>query len=159
MAVRGGHKLKKFIRGAGRGGVKSIQVGFFASARYPDGTPVTNVAAWNEFGTEYGERIPERPFMRRSTKTVKAKLRAQLISGAIDTRKGIVNVTAAGRLGLVFQREIQETITKLKTPKNAPSTKRRKNRTARNKESEPNPLIDTGFMKRSVTFKVTRFGT
>ena len=64
--VTGGRAAKQFIlqaKRAQRGAVEELQVGFFATAKYPDGTPVTNVAVWNEFGTG---RIPERPFFRQA---------------------------------------------------------------------------------------------
>ena len=68
--TRGGKKLQEFIRKAKTAdGVKYVEIGFYSTARYPDGTPVTNVAAWNEFGTD-GKNgvgaIPERPFFRLS---------------------------------------------------------------------------------------------
>ena len=64
--VTGGRAAKQFIlqaKRAQRGAVEELQVGFFATAKYPDGTPVTNVAVWNEFGTG---SIPERPFFRQA---------------------------------------------------------------------------------------------
>ena len=62
--IKGGKKLNAFIRKAKNAkSVKEIQVGFFSSAKYPDGTPVAAVAAWNEFGTK---RIKERPFFRNA---------------------------------------------------------------------------------------------
>ena len=58
---RGGKKLQRLLREAGKGGVSGVKGGFFSTAKYDDkrGTPVAAVAAWNEFGTE---TIPERPF-------------------------------------------------------------------------------------------------
>ena len=51
--TRGGKKLREFIRKAKTAdGVKDVEVGFYSTAKYPDGTPVTNVALWNEFGFE-----------------------------------------------------------------------------------------------------------
>ena len=45
--VKGGQKAKQFIlqaKRAQRGAVDELQVGFFSTSKYPDGTPVTNVA-------------------------------------------------------------------------------------------------------------------
>ena len=62
--IKGGDKLRRFLREAKSASrVKATEVGFFSEARYPDGTPVPAVAAWNEFGTT---RIPERPFFRQA---------------------------------------------------------------------------------------------
>ena len=65
--VTGGRKLAAFLRqakAAQASSVKGIDVGFFSTAKYPDGTPVAAVAAWNEFGTERNgqQHVPERPF-------------------------------------------------------------------------------------------------
>ena len=84
MATRtkGGKKLDAFLRKAkGAKGVGSLEIGFYSTAKYPDGTSVTNVAFWMEYGFEskyfpvqakdgtwiYIKRqtpkqVPERPF-------------------------------------------------------------------------------------------------
>ena len=62
--VKGGAKLRAFFRQAKSAQrVDDVQVGFFATAKYDNGTPVAAVAAYNEFGTK---RIPERPFFRQA---------------------------------------------------------------------------------------------
>ena len=69
----GGRKIKRLFDTALKGGVREVDVGFFSTATYPDGTPVAAVAAWNEFGTQRGGRphIPERPFFRRAIKSMR----------------------------------------------------------------------------------------
>jgi len=52
VTFSGGEKLQALFQNAGKGGVKSVDVGVFSSARYPDGTPVALVAAVQEFGAE-----------------------------------------------------------------------------------------------------------
>ena len=42
-----------------------LEVGFFESATYKDGTKVAQVAYWNEYGTP---TIPPRPFFRDAIK-------------------------------------------------------------------------------------------
>ena len=87
VAVKGGQKLKAYLKaGKATPSVTGVRVGFFAKSRYPDGTPVTNVAAWNEFGTKGSNKlvtirsrgkvfrfksggIPKRPFMRYANRT------------------------------------------------------------------------------------------
>ena len=54
----GGRRIRKLLRTALKGGVGEVEVGFFSTATYPNGTPVAAVAAWNEFGTERGEQEP-----------------------------------------------------------------------------------------------------
>ena len=76
--TKGGKKLDEFLRRAKTAdGVDTVEIGFFSDAKYPDGTPVTNVAAWNEFGTENkdgSERIPERPFFRQAIPKMKTPI-------------------------------------------------------------------------------------
>jgi hypothetical protein len=60
--ITGGKKLDAYLANRvnklKRG---ELRVGFLENATYPDGTPVAQVAAWQEFGTD---TIPPRPFFR-----------------------------------------------------------------------------------------------
>ena len=61
IKIHGGEKLKEFLRRAKAAqafNVRKLEIGFWDTARYPDGTPVTNVAAWNEWGTKKGPNTP-----------------------------------------------------------------------------------------------------
>ena len=140
--TRGGEKLKKFIFEAKKGGIKGVDVGFFSSARYKDGTPVTNVAAWNEFGTS---RSRERPFFRQAIEKMEEPLKKYLRS-ELPRQKMVVTPLIATRVGEIAKNEIQKSIVGLKIPANRPYTIAKKKRS--------NPLIDTSFMKNSVTYKV-----
>ena len=73
MAVRGGLKLAAFLRKAksaqGSGAqVQRMQVGFYATSRYQDGTAVTNVAATNEFGDRNGRSPRGRSSVTRTVR-------------------------------------------------------------------------------------------
>ena len=146
--VQGGRKLKAWLKKAktAQARSKSVSVGFFSTAKYPDGTPVAAVAAWNEFGTE---RIPERPFLRQSIEGAE-KVIMPVLKDGIDPRDMALDRTTAGKVGLVMQARIQRSITELRTPANAPST------TAPRPQGKgsSNPLIDTGHMRDSVTYVV-----
>lgn len=101
---------------------------------------VAQYATFNEFGTA---DIPERPFFRESlrknrTKYGKALGRALQRDLAADRALGLIGAEAAA--------DLQESITTLRTPPNAPSTVAQK--------GSSNPLIDTGRMRQSVTFDV-----
>ena len=113
-------------------------------AKYDDkkGTPVAAVAAWNEFGTE---TIPERPFFRRAIAEMEGGI-SNIVKAGIDTKKMVVDDRLADRVGAYAQGQIQESITALKEPPNAPSTIKEK--------GSSSPLIDTGHMRESVTWKV-----
>ena len=142
----GGRRLRGQLaraKRAQRGMVDEVRVGFFASSRYPDGTPVTNVAAWNEFGTSRG--IPERPFMRLSARDSRDELRTH-IKQTIDPKTMAVSQQDANRMGALLAFNIQRTIKKLREPPNSPVTIARKG-------GKSNPLINTGQMVNDVTYK------
>jgi hypothetical protein len=145
VTFSGGEKLAKVLREAGRGGIKSVDVGVFASAKYTDGTPVAAVAAWNEFGTA---TIPERPAIRIANKE-NEKVLIRLIKNTVDPEKMIITKDIGGLIGANHQGATQQSITKLRDPANAASTIKLK--------GSSNPLIaekDTISYKKSITFKV-----
>lgn len=153
--IKGGSKLARFAKTAGKGGVKEVQVGVFATARYQDGTPVAAVAAWNNFGTENRDgsvRIPARPFLSTAAKTMRKPITKHL-RAAMRGRKGVVSRTIASQVGLLGQREIQQQIRDGNWKPNAPSTRKVKRGKGRKKGSIK-PLIDTGLMRRSVSYKI-----
>lgn len=96
------------------------RVGWFETAKYPDGTPVAYVAAIQEFGSG---PIPPRPFMRPTAEARRplwSKLAADQARLALSG-----NVTAAAmveRLGLQMAGDISKTISKLTTPQLSPTT-------------------------------------
>ena len=141
---RGGKKLQRLLREAGKGGVSGVKVGFFSTARYQDGTPVAAVAAWNEFGTE---TIPERPFFRNALAESERGV-SNILAKGIDTKKMVVDERLAGRVGEYVQGKIRDSITALKEPPNAPETVRRK--------GSSDPLMDTGTLRNSVAWEVER---
>ena len=151
----GGKKLRRLLREAGKGGVSGVKVGFFSTAKYQDGTPVAAVAAWNEFGTK---TIPERPFFRNALAEMEDGI-ANIIKAGIDPRRMVVDDRLAGRVGEYVAGQVQESITALKDPPNAPETVARKRKKLHGKKGVgggENPLIDTGFMHDSVTWQAER---
>ena len=121
-------------------GSERLEIGFFETARYPNGTFVAQVARYNEFGTL---NIPMRPFFRNAiNKNIKkwyATLQNAITQNATPSK-------ALSIVGEVARADIIQSITDLRTPPNAESTIKQKKST--------NPLIDTGLMRRSVTYKV-----
>lgn len=142
VTFTGGEKLKEFFKNAGKGGVSSVDVGIFASAKYQDGTPVAAVAAWNEFGTA---TIPERPAIRIANKENEKTL-LNLIKRTVDPETMVVTPKIGGLIGANHQGATQQSITKLSSPANAPGTIKAK--------KSSNPLIDDGTYRNSITFKV-----
>jgi len=147
VSFEGGEKLKKFFKNAGKGGIRSVDVGIFAGSRYPDGTPVAAVAAWNEFGTDHGwGRIPERPAIRNANRGNEDTL-IRLIKNTVDPETMVITKRIGGLIGKSHQWATQQSIINLRDPANKESTKKAK--------KSGNPLIgkdDT--YKNSITFKV-----
>lgn len=93
-------------------GTRVAQVGWFDTAKYPDGTPVAYVAAIQEKGSP-GNGIPPRPFIRPTiedqkaawSKTIGDGLR-QVILGKLTTEQVLdgVGLQAAGDIGAEIER-------------------------------------------------------
>ena len=152
QTVIGGSKLKAFIRqakAAQAGSVKDVEIGFFASAKYPDGTPIAAVAAWNEYGTERNgqQHVPERPFFRNAIRGAPDEL-LEVIKEKIDPRTMAFDEKVAGAVGQVMVGRVQKSITTLRDPPNAPSTIAGK--------GSSNPLINNGDMRKAATYRVNK---
>ena len=145
--VRGGKRLKKFIRDALRAkDGPDVEVGFFATAKYPDGTPVALVAAVNEFGTDDGH-IPERPFFRNAIRKGKEPVREVLAENLTHENGYALDRRTLELVGHQLTAEIKKSIVTLRDPPNAPSTIKAK--------GSANPLIGkTSTMILAVTHRV-----
>jgi hypothetical protein len=120
-----------------------LQVGFMEGAAYPDGTPVALVAAINEYGRpSIGQ--PPRPFFRRAIAAHASEWAGELATllRANDYDPG----PALEVQGRVIQGEIKQSISDLTDPPLKPSTVKAK--------GFSKPLIDTGYMLNSVTYRV-----
>ncbi|WP_438381477.1 hypothetical protein ABHV46_10825 [Asaia sp. BMEF1] len=105
--LRGGDKLRKALddlaKKVARGG--TVEAGVFEDATYPDGTPVAQVAQWDEFGTK---SAPPRPFMRQTINDNQDKWGADLAKALQAT-----DFDAEKALGIVGERiasQIRDTI-------------------------------------------------
>ena len=133
---------------------KSItaKVGVFKGSKYPDGTSVVDVAIWNEFG----HGVPERPAWRNSVPKIIDKVN-QLIKEqhlVNDDAELSLNVSFMKKAGALAQGEIQQSIVDLREPPNAPSTIAKKRKRHSDLTKDPNPLIDTGTLRRSITYRI-----
>lgn len=112
-------ELTQIIAGLGD---RKLQVGWFESARYDEGTPVAGVAAIQEFGSASGG-IPPRPFLRPTVaensydwiKILETGLKRVLV-GKADTTK-LLNI-----LGLRASGQVRKTISQLTDPPLSPIT-------------------------------------
>jgi hypothetical protein len=124
---------------------KDVDVGFFPQHIHPEaGVPVATVATWQEFGTNGTHPVPPRPFFRYSVDTYSAEwadiIRVSLKSTGYDAK---ATFTAVGQLAVM---RIQAVIKAWDAPPNALATIRSK--------GFNNPLIETQYMLRHVTYKV-----
>jgi hypothetical protein len=132
-------------------GPKKVKVGF------PSGKVDSHnisKAIWNEFGTRggasgggWGGPIPERPFMRNAMRDNKSSYQLAMKTSAAKLLRGETAIkTVLSKLGIKAQGDIQSEITSLSSPPNSPVTIALK--------GSSNPLIDTGEMRGSVTWKI-----
>lgn len=144
----GGDRLEKMVRDTqkahGQSGT-AIAVGFFESARYQDGTPVAHVAAIHEFGAG---NAPERPFFRASIRRMETEL-LPTVRSHIDKTTKAIDLNAANRLGAQAAAIVQTTISHEAYSPNTPNTPETIER-----KGSSTPLIDTGRMRQSVTWRV-----
>lgn len=126
-------------------GPKKVKVGL------PQGEADSDVidrAVWNHWGTSRG--IPERPFLTNAMRDNRNKYRDGMKTSAKKLLLGQTSLhTVLSKLGIMAQGDIQEEITALQTPPNAPSTIEQK--------GSSNPLIWTGELRASITYKIGNF--
>lgn len=136
---------------------KQLQVGWFASSVYPNGTPVALVASAQEFGSTINN-IPPRPFMRPTIAREESAWKALLLSGSKAVLKGNSTVDDVyNALGLQAAGDIAKTIASITTPPLKPATiaaraRKRKDRTIT--DTLKKPLVDTALMINTVTHVV-----
>ncbi|WP_430316934.1 hypothetical protein [Pseudomonas sp. p1(2021b)] len=131
-------RLKKLER-------EKVEVGFFEEDKYEDGTPVAEVAFYNEYGTSLN---PRRPFMAPllEDKPLHAAITYNYALAMQDAISGKGRVKKWLELiGGLMQEQIQENIEDY-PGHNSPDTIRRK--------GFDDPLRDTGRMHDSVKVRV-----
>ena len=117
-----------------------LRVGFFETSKYDDGTFVADVAKNNEFGTL---KIPSRPFFRNAIENNTKKWVNFLAKDLVKTENAAMSYN---RLGEVARGDIVKSINQTNSPANSPITIEAK--------GSSKPLVDTGFLRANVTFKV-----
>lgn len=133
-------ELKKILK---KENLKSLEVGFLESAKYPNGQSVAKVAYWNN----YGIGMPSRPFFTNAVANNSEKWNNAIKS--ILQKQEKINFTAVlDTLGNLIVADIQKSITDIRTPPNSKITIEKK--------KSSNPLIDTGLMRSSVTYRIVK---
>lgn len=119
-----------------------LRVGFFETSKYDDGTFVADVAKKNEFGTL---KIPPRPFFRNAIENNTKKWINFLAKDLVKSENAEMSYN---RLGEVARGDIVKSINQTNSPANSPITIEAK--------GSSKPLVDTGFLRANVTFKVEK---
>ena len=157
--VKGGKKLDALVQKVRRAQARPavIEVGLFESARYQDGTSVAMVGAIHQFGAPnnklYGRPapIPARPWFTSALPKIEKAVR-EIVRDNVDPRNPVLSRAAAGKIGAVAKGILQESITELSQPPLSETTIKLKR--AAGKKGRLNVLIDTGFMRASVSYEV-----
>lgn len=133
-----------------------IAIGFpmgkATSIQYPNGTPLIDVAVYNNYGTfnEDGSvHIPARPFMDIGgfKASLEIKPLVKMLAKKVLEGKTTLHV-AANILGAKAAAIMKNTIRDLDEPPNAPATVAKK--------KSANPLVDTGLLMQSVTWEIRK---
>lgn len=155
-------RVKRSLDGAGDAGVT---VGLHSDAEpyEPGGGEAANVAQVASFH-EFGDGVPQRSFFRPTLDgnrekygELLARTMRLVLDGKLTPKKGLELV------GLQVAVDVKQAITDLDSPPLADSTIARKlaksglkgQKAQSYAEGGANPLIDTGHMRQSVTYKVT----
>jgi len=150
VRIRGSNNIPIIIQSLSELGKYDVEVGIFGS----DDSFYAMIAGVHEFGITIRKEkgsivIPERSFLRSTFddknkewfKFMKKQLE-HVLQGRMDAR------TLCERLGAKMVGDIQEKLTDLNSPPNAPSTIAQK--------GSSNPLIDSGGLRQRITYKVVR---
>lgn len=133
-------KLEEIARSMGGG---AVSVGFMAGATYSDGTSVAAVAYQNEFGSS---TQPPRPFFRRMIAAESPSWGRKMAGLAKATNYDGARVL--DMMGEDISGALKQSINDFATPALAQSTVDAK--------GFAKPLIDTGHMINSITYKVDK---
>lgn len=131
-----------------------LEVGFFESATYPDGTPVAYVAAIQEFGNPAGNN-PSRPFFRNAIsqndgwKDLANKAMMAVIEGRMELNQ------ALNQMGLAIGSNVQDSINDGSYEALKQSTLDARQRRKRTQGVASKPLIDTAQMLQAVSYSVS----
>lgn len=134
-------------------GKARIEIGIIGEEKHTDDITVLVIARIHEFGVMVTDKngrqmnIPSRPFIRGTADNKQddineqvEKIIVQIVEREIPVRNGL------DALGLMLEGITKEYLTDLKVPELKAETIRRK--------GSSNPLIDTGKLRDSITYRV-----
>lgn len=136
---------------------KVAKVGWFPSAKYPDGTPVAYVATIQEYGYP-PDNIPSRSFMRSTIIEQEKAWTALAAAGARAILRGTATVDLVlNGIGEKAAGDIRKKISSIWSPPLSPVTIQNRLRRYSDKAtigSLTKPLIDTGVMLNTISVEV-----
>ncbi len=143
--LRGGDKLEAYLRDVARKVSKpgKARIGFLESATYPDGTPVAQIAAIQNFGSP-AQGIPPRPFFTNMIREHEGEWPEQI--GKVLKAVDMDAPKALEQMGQLIAGELRESIVDTNAPPLSPITIARK--------GSSKPLVDSGVMLQSVDSEV-----
>ena len=124
---------------------REVRVGFFQDARYSEGSRpyVASVAMWQEFQGVRNRNKPARPFMREAISNPETQRNViKLFQGFPDNPDRSLSL-----VGESVKAAIQRSITVGNWAPLAAST------IARRRKRSDRPLLDTGYLRSSVTYQ------
>lgn len=136
-------ELMKDIDGMG------VRVGWFDTAKYPDGTPVGYVAAIQEFGVA-AKNIPPRSYMRPTIRAKGNEWNSKMRQ-LLKRSKNANMVLEA--MGAVVAGDFREAIVNINEPVLAPATLAARRRRG---NGSTKPLSDTRVLMQTLTHQVSR---
>lgn len=123
-----------------------VHVGYWRGEKpYDDGTELVDIAAYNELGTSTS---PARPFMKQSFENHEGDLQNACDEVNAKISNGSTAIQALEELGTFGKALVQTEIRDGEFEPNAPSTI--------SKKKSEHPLIDTGYMRQNVDFKIKK---
>ena len=131
------------------------KIGYFPSAKYPDGTSIASIASIQEFGAP-SKNIPPRPFFRPTMDAQRAEWKQKMGQFAIRIMQGKMTVRSSfDAIGIVAAGQVRKTIATLMSPPLKKSTllarQSRARKGSKYKYLSTKPLIDTGDMYGHLT--------
>lgn len=130
-----------------------VKVGLLqSSGSAPDGTPLTDIGAFHEFGTK---DIPQRSWLRatfRRTDEARKAFTEALVKKVMNETSMTVD-RALGLLGTWAVARVQETIVKRLTEGPGPQELAQSTIDAKGSST---PLLDTAQMKNAIAFQVVK---
>ncbi len=155
MSVKVGFLDKSTLKKRRRSKIRDAR-GRFTSGQAGPAT-VAEVAMWHEFGTV---KMVARPFMRPVFVSERKRVTRSLVVAfrrLLRTKKPTDPAKELAKVGRRYTKAIKKSIFDLRAPPLRPATIAA--RQAATGETDPNPLVDTGQMMRSVTWDVFKGST